>query len=346
MSVKLDLDQLEKAFIRNRFAQKDVFSDGDIEQKLITARKSETPDLQKWRTFWCDPTQTWCLDLGSNKDQHLKITNLLRKTCTPATGKHHEAILSLNDSYIPLPEDVQDFLKTLIDGGANVYATTTSTNLDEITVHYVIVIRSCVYELQLKVFHKEKVLFNTWPSPQEIRLSNCVSSDSIISVLLSEWQTHSPNWQLARTHLCGQLEERIICEGKKAKEEFDKAVAVSEDGSKIVHADWVIVVPDELTLGNASHVRIYENTRFTHNKILREPNIQRVDRSDLLTNTDQWKDSALIREVAKCLPMFDKQTFVTLHFQPLDKSQIKDAVRFFVTTRRNMPDGIGTGDSL
>ena len=46
----------------------------------------------------------------------------------------------------------------------------------------------------------------------------------------------------AQTFLCDALGEEIPRERTKAEADFDSAVAVSADGTKIAHADYVVVL--------------------------------------------------------------------------------------------------------
>lgn len=76
----------------------------------------------------------------------------------------------------------------------------------------------------------------------------------------------------------------------KAGHDFDTAVAVSADGTKIVHADWV-VVPEHTRYNIVTSLRIYPGSAFRDRRILRS--------SEQYSRSEQFLDRHGDYELAK-----------------------------------------------
>jgi hypothetical protein len=68
-----------------------------------------------------------------------------------------------------------------------------------------------------------------------------LNSVVVFYVLFEEWKRHAPRWKKARKFICDLVTEDLQIIRNEAEKEFDEAIAVSEDGKKIVHAEKVIV---------------------------------------------------------------------------------------------------------
>ncbi len=61
-------------------------------------------------------------------------------------------------------------------------------------------------------------------------------------MLFAEWQTNGPKATAARDFICDAFARAVAEARAKAETDFDEAVAVSEDGRRIITADEVVVV--------------------------------------------------------------------------------------------------------
>ncbi|MBI4714162.1 hypothetical protein HY771_03195 [Candidatus Uhrbacteria bacterium] len=91
-------------------------------------------------------------------------------------------------------------------------------------------------------------------------------SRAIADVLFYEWNRKRPKWREARGFLCDILAVQIRYEREKAEKDFDSAVAVSVNGTKIVHADWVIWIS---SFGGLSTYHVYQSSEIGPNKLVR-----------------------------------------------------------------------------
>lgn len=81
---------------------------------------------------------------------------------------------------------------------------------------------------------------------------------TVLEIIFAEWQRGDPKRDAARQCLHDLAEATSHRERVKAEHDFDEAVAVSYDGTKIVKAKWVVVVSDsaaKLYPGSAFHDR-------------------------------------------------------------------------------------------
>ena len=99
---------------------------------------------------------------------------------------------------------------------------------------------------------------------------------AIRDILFAEWLYRRPCWEKAREQLCRMANARIIEERAKAEADFNRAVAVSADSTKIVCADEVVVVITN-PVDKSRKLLSFPASAFTSNKILRAEKIQRDD---------------------------------------------------------------------
>ena len=99
---------------------------------------------------------------------------------------------------------------------------------------------------------------------------------AIRDVLFAEWLYHRSRWLKARELLCNMACARIKEQRAKAEADFDHAIAVSADGTKIVCADEVVVVIMN-PVDKSRKLLSFPASAFMAKKILRAEKIQRDD---------------------------------------------------------------------
>jgi len=92
---------------------------------------------------------------------------------------------------------------------------------------------------------------------------------AVRDVLFAEWKYRRPKWEMAKTIIVDALCEELRRRCKDAENAFDTAVAVSEDGKKIVHADWVVIRSGRWPQKHTSVVYPASVFSASRNKILR-----------------------------------------------------------------------------
>lgn len=124
----------------------------------------------------------------------------------------------------------------------------------------------------------------------------------VLELILETWLENGPLSRAAGNFLFSYLEREAAYRRAKAVEEYRSAVAVSEDGVKIVTADVVVVIRED----GSSHV--VEDTRpFKRHKILRVNNLVRN-----FTGLDEWPNSwSCELDQQKFLMVEGKKVFVT-----------------------------------
>jgi|GEM_PF-3592263 len=247
------MPELRETFIRSRFAQGDVFARPDIEKWLAQQRQARRPDDQGWKRY--------CED---------------RFVLTDATNPQLETLHTYATRFAegPPPEhQLDELFPGEIRGFCDPFLRALHGTVSEFEAIYYghrgggIVVRVSGGNdwSRLHGFHGRFGQFElTYPGPhvdQELRLNRV-----IVDVLYAEWRYNRSKARHARARLCDALAEEIKQERAKAEADFDTAIAVSADGTKIVHADWVVVL-DQARDG--SQDLKFPATAFRGQKILR-----------------------------------------------------------------------------
>ena len=109
-------------------------------------------------------------------------------------------------------------------------------------------------------------------------------------VILTQWSRKGRKSDTARAFCCDAFSRRIAAARKAAETDFNEAVAVSADGTKIVKADDVAVILDN------NRIAIYPASTFVANKILRSDNMARVQAKNEGNKSD-YRDRFLLSEI-------------------------------------------------
>ncbi|MDO8622041.1 MAG: hypothetical protein Q7R80_02320 [bacterium] len=224
-------DELREAFVRARFMQKDVFGRPDIEAWLEGQRTASTPDRSMWGAFVRHPE--WFERHGlAAPPTHL----LLVRALGAFPSIHTESIMSSMQGRHGMDgcrcsARMMDFIRGCC---ASVIAV-----IDETLVMI------CGGEA-LIVSPPDHTNAHD-PDDMPLRVSSTVTTTHVLKVFIERWaQQDGERATYARDFVCSAFGMRVAQIRGAAGLDFDLAVAVSADGTKIVHADWVAVVPTAL----------------------------------------------------------------------------------------------------
>jgi hypothetical protein len=250
-------DELREAFVKARFAQEDVFGRADIKEWLKGQRDAERPDNVSWQRFLVN---NFIIE-GINPF-------FLRDYATTVKERGEESIVTREEA--PFARIYLGLVHGLYLGqdGVGIF----------IEQHDIPLIITEKHD-RLMV---DRAFFN---DPN----MGCV----VTKVIFAEWLCGYPKWPGAQRYLCDALAAAITAERAKAEADFNRAVAVSADGTKIVCADEVIILTcDEKFFS-------YPPKAFVNNKIFRCEEIIKGELLSLL-----WP---LTRELLRCKG--DKQIY-------------------------------------
>ncbi len=113
------------------------------------------------------------------------------------------------------------------------------------------------------------------PGARTYALVREIAACDVVGVLLNEVRQNRPKRLKALSILTRVYRLAIQAVREQAEADFDEAVAVSPDGTKIVKANWVAVVEYANPMGSCVH--IFPADRFHNQKALRPDNFQRSE---------------------------------------------------------------------
>ncbi|MBI4435018.1 hypothetical protein HY635_04395 [Candidatus Uhrbacteria bacterium] len=265
-------DELREAFVRARFAQEDVFGKPDIEDWLA-----------EQRTGARSPVRTWC---------DLVQRNRLRFE-TPFDVTHLESLADrstirvLRDLGVDERGNV-DACYTLIGGLDERYADVYAVAPD---LHLVVrKRRGTPYEAIAITADLRDALKNPSPSYTIRPATDADFLRAVVILGLNPTSRRSRMRERARQLLCNALEREIAEQRAKAEADFDSAVAVSADGTKIVHADWVVVA--DWSSGDCRLI-IFPSSVFQARKCLRPDD--RAFARTARSREDAWDGATFVR---------------------------------------------------
>lgn len=252
------MPELREAFVRARFGQEDVFGRPDIEAWFARQRRAERPIEHIWRRLIDAKRVQRPFHIRELPDlavpQELPRGFTIRQMADvgdPLVAMLCESVDRRRVDVLPVDERLTLFLLRGEDG-APAHAFTVTPQ------------------------HNQK----RRPGDPLAYTLFVPSDKDLLQVVLSRGWSVGPKKiaTAARRLLCDGLEACIGEERGKAEADFDTAVAVSADGTKIVHADWVIVrgVREVEPSGRSRKrardpewVRVFRGAQFHGTKILR-----------------------------------------------------------------------------
>lgn len=246
------MDELREVFVRARFAEQAVFGRADAETWFAKQRYAERPQEKTWVRF-----------LGRGSVQPWADRDFFDlRTHATSLGVLNARFGSVGDAdaYGPIYDRLafassgRDLNRVLYSGNAG------------------------LLYVENHIHGPMFVIREEWGKGGGVTISRVRSRSenpgarTILGVVFSEWQHGRPMWRSARASLCRAFEGEIVDERERAEHDFDTAVAVSADGTQIVHADYVVVV--ESTGAYEAKAVAYPASAFQE-KLLRSPKMER-----------------------------------------------------------------------
>jgi len=227
------IDELRKAFVRARFGQKNVFGREDIEVWLSSQYHSEPGESVP------DRSETgfgvFMLELVSS----LKGADLVE-------GLSVYAGIWLDDIWRARSREAAGEDMFFIQGILLAQPYSTFCAFEE--TGPIIILQSESQDKRLAFYFKDNTM-----SP--------VDEEVVIDAIFAKWR--NKNFEKAKDFVYEACKKMIEQERKKAEDDFDRAVAVNADGTKIVHADEVLVI------NGHSQLLVFPAEVFRQNKISR-----------------------------------------------------------------------------
>lgn len=247
------IDELREAFVRQRFAEPNIFGRPDIEEWLESQRENlgKGIDVDPWE---CDGFNHYALAVSGDDATEIctSVVVLLREHVTAST---HKPDWSEQDSST---SNFVELLEMLRAGGAEVFYSTSPAQNDFLAV---VIIGEKPY-IAAKQMHGDK---------SEVASFSKTNVIAGLHLLDEEIRSERPKAAQALKYLLDQYRLAIAAARESAQRDFDEAVAVSADGTKIEKADWIVVaILDE------NRAMVYPAEAFLENKILLSPTTGRM----------------------------------------------------------------------
>jgi len=241
------MNELREAFVRARLAEPATFSHEEIVAWLEDAAQ-ETDNFKRAPYF-------------VNHFDELNgasIAEILHDNATPSAEPPEWLLAGIKRANRD-PAWFAGIVRALQNGGAKVYYPWTNT----IGVPPVAIIDNDAWILHPCI--------HASASPNAALSADKAEISDVLGILNGEILEQRPKMDAARAFLKQEARHAILHERKMAEQDFDEAVAVSTDGTRIVRAAEVVVLPDKPWYQAA----IYPASAFIETKILRTDHMGR-----------------------------------------------------------------------
>lgn len=234
-----ELNTLKNLFTLNRYAEDYYFGRSDIERWLAKEKKSEIPDMETWKQalYMMHKPNGYH---GFIADEE-SATDVLSKIGFPIR------------LYKKTDSDIVHF-KDVIEWHSSIFGVFGDGFLS--------------YDGILFLVSSAKggiLLLNPGLGEGGVYSDDCLHVNIAYSALLSWYFLDDERAEKAKEYLCDWLKKCIEKVCSDAEVDFDRAVAVSEDGAKITHADCVLLY-DVALKKNV----LYKGDEFKEQKVLRD----------------------------------------------------------------------------
>ncbi|MBU0645884.1 hypothetical protein KJ611_00170 [Patescibacteria group bacterium] len=291
-------EELREAFVRNRFAEETNFGCYNVEQIVVQQSNVEQPNA----TFWnnCRIQLSWII----KEDNY----DVLKKFAVPINPAHSQYQLWCRENLTQ--NKFSPLWNFLIEHEAKIYLT------------------GSVPIFIFTSSHEKAIFFPN--SKGEPATPNAIM---IVDALLWSWQNRTDPKHKARTFLVNELQHSIKTIRQQASDDFNSAVACSEDGTRIITATEVIVVEKDRFL-------LYPETPFLQQKIMlsdtgrqhREAFYCAIAKSDQLFLTDIGYLEENDRKI-NFLSWLEHTKLTLEDFNALNQIYLRDE-KYFDNTRR------------
>lgn len=218
----VDVEVLREKFILHRLRQVSRFGRYDIESFLEEQAEADLPDCehhdQDSDCFWCWLTDSEVFHLPET----ISVLDLFKTTLTPVCVKTCQLRLCDFNPYRALLENAES---------AKFYV-----GRDR----FIVMVgqdKTSVFEVRENLEHPNKTEFLCRPLGGEFGYTSLAIAD----LLMAEWMRKTGRSALARSILVSSIQIQVCQERGRAGDDFDASVAVSDDGSKIIKASWIVV---------------------------------------------------------------------------------------------------------
>ncbi|MBI4433415.1 hypothetical protein HY632_01450 [Candidatus Uhrbacteria bacterium] len=213
------MTELREAFVRNRFAQEGVFGKPDIVEWLGTEYQADRPEYHSGFSYW---------------NQVLSLDALLNAAMGNEQALLRECATRMCPVHVSMDEEEFISLFAQFKTSAELYRGRNGSVL--LPPHASGAPEEELFSLRTEPAGtgSQLVVRRRGQSPLHVSID---TADAIFT----EWIVRRPRWRAARQWLCDRLSTEITKERARAEKDFDAAVAVSADGTKIALADWVVV---------------------------------------------------------------------------------------------------------
>jgi len=236
-----ELEEKRTKFLQARCAEKQYFGMSNVVGWLLKQRHLERPtDIEAWTRIILQNANVVGSDVDNKSLPELLCNHGLRLDEVNLSKEEHPSI----------------GIHTLVD---NVFGDLTEAYVTDSGLLYLSLDGTEVIRFE---GNERGGTFDT-----HILISDVL--ESALKSWRSSNQHHRP--MTDRNFICSWLGRRVQYVLDEAGKEFDAAVAVTEDGTKIVSADWVI-----LSRWNGTFC-VCRKEMFTQDKIVRDHKVQRTD---------------------------------------------------------------------
>src|SRR3989338_2389923 len=272
--------ELREAFVRARFAEDNIFGRPDIEEWLAGQRTASRPDYSTWIAFAKCPEWFNHFGLAGTPTYSVLVRAL---SCFPSVP-----INRINALYGHQMDEccyVGRIVK-LVE----------RCRPETISMAGNSVIMSCGGEILVISLPDHSAAQDD--NNISLRISSDVTSAQVLRVFIDRWASQNDERaEYARHFLCNAFGMHIAQVRGSAGLAFDTAVAVSADGTKIVHADWGVVKTP------SKQIIVFPASAFHAQKALR-PDDSRFERMSTERLIDErglgmWTTDEAIGKVAK-----------------------------------------------
>lgn len=242
-------DELREAFVRARFDEEQEFQNENIEAWLTVQRESDKPEGDAHESPW-NYYLTLMLFAAAGKE----ATTLCRYALPLPSIPRGEYTFEDDAEYL---QAISPLLERLHMTGSKIYyghVWGPIAVFDDHAHWHALVFEKCT------------------DSGRCIAKLQDVHSMHVMDAIFATWMRGGSKSKPARRFLCQTLAAVVAKSRKSAEEDFDRAVAVSADGRKIVHADEVVVFDKDGTRHR------FASGAFSKNKILRIDHIEHLRR--------------------------------------------------------------------
>lgn len=241
------MDELREAFVRARFAEKAVFDRADIEEWLAEQRQAITPEHSDTRRAWNSYLYKHLYDVANGREEEF-----LRQYASPNRTVPDDL------GQIGGPRCEKDSL--LIRNMAELFL----RQGDELDFYW-------AYNygpIAALPLPGSPIYVFSAHHPHTIVRS--LASGDTMEAIMASWYRYG-NLK-ARKFICDAMATKIAAARAKAEADFDSAVAVSSDGTKVVCADRVVVI---IGAGRKQKLIEFSPSAFHDQKIFRIRNLSR-----------------------------------------------------------------------